>query len=217
MEIKLKGYSLNGKVVIGIGLIMIAAAASTILAMGASESSKIHPSTKNVFETSPLEPAQVPPNTNEHIDKKFVLVQHDFGWNGTIGGPTITVNKGDVIQLTIINAGMMAHNFGIANFSQQTLDLLQKTMKMPLTDRVRYLPYNVMAVMPCPGCQPKFQEGEIDAFMLPATQQVTTFKATQVGNFKYFCQVRGHLWLGMIGDLDVIDKSHQQTPVKGAT
>ena len=74
---EMKGYSLNGKVVIGIGLIMIAAAASTIVAMGASESS--HPSTKNVFETSPLEPAQVPPNTNEHIDKKFVLVQHDFG------------------------------------------------------------------------------------------------------------------------------------------
>ena len=212
-----KGYSLNGKVVLGIGLIMIAAGASTILAMGASESSQIHLSTKNVFRTSPLEPAQVPPNTNEHIDKKFVLVQHDFGWNGTIGGPTIRVNKGDVIQITIINAGMMAHNFGIANFSEQTLDLLQKTTNMPLPDRVRYLPYNVMAFMPCPGCQPKFQEGEIDAFMQPATQQVTTFKATQVGDFKYFCQVRGHVWLGMVGDLDVIDKSHQPTPFKGAT
>ncbi len=212
-----KGYSLNGKVVIGIGLIMIAAGASTILAMGASESSQIHLSTKNVFGTSPLEPAQVPPNTNEHIDKKFVLVQHDFGWNGTIVGPTIRVNKGDVIQITIINAGMMAHNFGIANFSQQTLDLLQKTMNMPLPDRVRYLPYNVMAVSPCPGCQPKFQEGEIDAFMQPATQQVTTFKATQEGDFKYFCQVRGHLWLGMVGDLDVFDKSQKPTPLKGAT
>jgi len=212
-----KGYSLNGKVVIGIGLIMIAAGASTILAMGASQSSQIHLSTKNVFVASPLGSAQAPPNTNEHIDKKFVLVQHDFGWNGTIGGPTIRVNKGDVIQITIINAGMMAHNFGIANFSQQTLDLLQKTMNMPLPERVRYLPYNVMAVMPCPGCQPKFQEGEIDAFMQPATQQVTTFKATQVGDFKYFCQVRGHVWLGMVGDLDVIDKSHQPTPFKGAT
>jgi len=45
-----KGYSLNGKVVIGIGLIMIAAGASTILAMGASESSQIHLSTKNILE-----------------------------------------------------------------------------------------------------------------------------------------------------------------------
>lgn len=111
-----KGYSLNGKVVIGIGLVMIAAAASTILAMAASQSSQIHLSTKKVFGTSLLEP--VPPNTNEHIDKRFVLVQYDFGWNGTIGGPTIKVNKGDVVQITIINAGMMAHNFAIADFSQ---------------------------------------------------------------------------------------------------
>jgi FtsP/CotA-like multicopper oxidase with cupredoxin domain len=215
-----KGYSLNGKVVIGIGLVMIAAAASTILAMAASQSSQIHLSTKKVFGTSLLEPVQVPPNTNEHIDKRFVLVQYDFGWNGTIGGPTIKVNKGDVIQITIINAGMMAHNFAIADFSQQTLDLLQKTMNMPLPDRVRYLPYNVMAVMPCPGCQPKFQEGQIDAFMQPATQQVTTFKATEVGDFKYFCQVRGHLWLGMVGDLDVVDTSDhgtQQVSLKGTT
>jgi FtsP/CotA-like multicopper oxidase with cupredoxin domain len=206
-----KGYSLNGKVVIGIGLVMIAAAASTILAMAASQSSQIHLSSKKVFGTSLLEPVQVPPNSNEHVDKRFVLVQHDFGWNGTIGGPTIKVNKGDVIQITIINAGMMAHNFGIADFSQQTLHLLQKTMNMPLPDRVRYLPYNVMAVMPCPGCQPKFQEGQIDAFMLPATQQVTTFRATQVGDFKYFCQVRGHLWLGMVGDFDVVDTNNQRT------
>jgi FtsP/CotA-like multicopper oxidase with cupredoxin domain len=215
-----KGYSLNGKVVIGIGLVMIASAASTILAMGASQSSQIHLSTKNVFGTTPLEPPHVAPNTNEHIDKRFVLVQHDFGWNGTIGGPTIRVNKGDVIQITIINAGMMAHNFGIADFSKQTLDLLQKTMNMPLPDRVRYLPYNVMAVMPCPGCQPKFQEGQIDAFMQPATEQVTTFRATQVGDFKYFCQVRGHLWLGMVGDLDVVDTSNQRTQqaaLRGAT
>jgi len=206
-----KGFSLNGKVVIGIGLVMIAAAASTLLAMGASQSSQIHLSTKKVFGTSFLEAVQVPPNSNERIDKRFVLVQHDFGWNGTIGGPTIKVNKGDVIQITIINAGMMTHNFGIADFSQQTLELLRKTMNMPLPDRVRYLPYNVMAVMPCPGCQSKFQEGQIDAFMLPATQQVITFRATQVGDFKYFCQVRGHLWLGMVGDFDVVDTNNQRT------
>ncbi len=69
-----------------------------------------------------------------------------------------------------------------------------------------------MAVMPCPGCQPKFQEGQIDAFMQPDTQQVTTFRATEAGHFKYFCQIRGHLWLGMIGDFDVID-SHLQRKV----
>lgn len=219
-----RGYSFNGKVVIGIGIIMIAAAVSTILAMAASQSPQIHLSTNLVeshsLVTAPLASAQVPPNTNQHIDKRFVLVQHDFGWNGTFGGPPIRVNKGDVVQITVINAGMMAHNFGIAALSQQTLDLLQKTMNMPLPERVRYLPYNVMAAMPCPGCQPKFQEGHIETFMQPDTQQVTTFTATQAGHFKYFCMVRGHLWLGMVGDLDVVDASNlgtQQTSTGGST
>jgi FtsP/CotA-like multicopper oxidase with cupredoxin domain len=223
-----RGYTFNGKVVIGIGVIMIAAAASTILAMSSSQSPQIHLSSSEVLGTRALvtapivASAQVPPNTNQHIDKRFVLVQHDFGWNGTFGGPTIRVSKGDVVQITIINAGMMAHNFGIAELSNKTLELLQKTMNMPLSDRVRYLPYNVMAAMPCPDCQPKFQEGHIDVFMQPDTQQVTTFTATQAGHFKYFCQVRGHLWLGMVGDLDVIDTSNPttlQTPVgqRGAT
>jgi FtsP/CotA-like multicopper oxidase with cupredoxin domain len=213
-----RGYSFNGRVVIGIGIIMIAAAISTILAMTASQSPEIHISTKlfgtHTLATAPAASAQVPPTTtttNQHIDKRFVLIQHDFGWNGTFGGPTIRVNKGDVVQITIINAGMMAHNFGIANLSNQSLDLLQKTMNMPLPDRVRYLPYSVMAAMPCPGCQPKFQEGQIDQFMQPDTQQVTTFTATQAGHFKYFCQVRGHLWLGMVGDFDVVDTNNQRT------
>jgi len=215
-----RGYSFNGKVVFGIGIIMIAAAISTILAMTASQSPQIHISTKllgtHTLATTPAS-AQVAPTTttttplSQHIDKRFVLVQHDFGWNGTIGGPPVRVNKGDVVQLTIINAGMMAHNFGIANLSDQTLDLLQKTMNMPLPSRVRDLPYNAMGAMPCPGCQPKFQEGQIDEFMQPNTQQVTTFTATQAGHFKYFCMVRGHLWLGMIGDFDVVDTNNQRT------
>jgi hypothetical protein len=41
--------------------------------------------------------------------------------------------------------------------------------------------------------------------MQPDTQQVTTFTANQAGNFKYFCMVRGHIWLGMVGDLIVKD------------
>ena len=228
---EVKGYNFNGKVVIGIGIVMIARPASTLLAMGASQSPQIHLSTKKALGSQPLlttpltASAQVPPTTsktNQHIDKRFVLVQHDFGWNGTFGGPTMRVNKGDVVQITIINAGMMAHNFGIANLSKQTLDLLQKTSNMPLPERVRYLPYNVMAVLPCPGCQPKFQEGHIDVFMRPDTQQVTTFTATQAGHFNYFCQVRGHLWLGMLGDLDVVDtntsnQGTQQAAIGAAT
>lgn len=230
-----RAFTFNGRVVFGIGIIMIAATISTIFAMMSSQSPQIHLSTTKIFggqsqslaTASPLASAQGPtagntnpnPNTNQHIDKRFVLIQHDFGWNGTFGGPTIRINKGDVVQITIINAGMMAHNFGIAALPQQSLSLLQKTMNMPLPDRVRYLPYNVMAAMPCPGCQPKFQQGQIDQFMQPDTQQVVTFTASQAGQFKYFCQVRGHMWLGMVGDFDVVDTSNlgtQQTTAASA-
>jgi FtsP/CotA-like multicopper oxidase with cupredoxin domain len=221
-----RGFTFNGKVVFGIGIIMIAAVISTILAMMSSQSPQIHLSTTKIFggqgqslatAAAPVASTQVPPannantNTNQHIDKRFVLVQHDFGWNGTFGGPPIRVSKGDVVQITIINAGMMAHNFGIAAFSQQSLALLQKSMNMPLPDRVRYLPYNVMAAKPCPGCKPVFQGGEIDQFMQPDSQQVVTFTASQAGQFKYFCQVRGHLWLGMIGDFIVVNPTNLST------
>jgi uncharacterized cupredoxin-like copper-binding protein len=141
----------------------------------------------------------------EQIDKKFVLIQHEFGWNGTTGGPLIVVDKGDVVRITIINGGLMAHNFGIAKLSQQSLDIMKDTKNMSLPDRAKNIPYNVMATIPCPGCQPVFEEGHVKTFMQPGTHQVVTFTASQAGNFKYFCMVRGHLWLGMIGDLIVHD------------
>jgi uncharacterized cupredoxin-like copper-binding protein len=151
--------------------------------------------------------AQKEANPNQHIDKRFVLIQNDFGWNGTSGGPPIVVNKGEVVQIVVINAGRMAHNFGIAEPSGQTLSILKQTQNMPLSDRVGYIPYNVMATMPCPGCQPVFEQGHIKQFLHPDTQQVTTFVANKAGNFKYFCMVRGHLWLGMVGDLIVEDNA----------
>ena len=38
-----------------------------------------------------------------------------------------------------------------------------------------------------------------------ATNATSTVTSNEAGNFKYFCQVRGHLWLGMVGDLTVQD------------
>ena len=200
-----KPYTFNGKVVLGIGLILAAAAGSTIVAMGVSTSPQIHlsPAGKMVAGTSTF--GQKDQTLSQHIDKKFVLIQKDFGWNGTNGGPVIVVNKGDVVQITIINAGRMAHNFGIAKVSGKTMDILNQIGNMPLPDRANNIPYNVMADMPCPDCHPFFQEGQIERFMQPDTQQVTTFTANEAGDFKYFCMVRGHLWLGMIGDLTVQD------------
>ncbi len=47
--------------------------------------------------------------------------------------------------------------------------------------------------------------------MEPGTEQVTTFVADKVGHFKYYCMVRGHLWLGMIGNLIVMDNKKTTT------
>jgi uncharacterized cupredoxin-like copper-binding protein len=153
---------------------------------------------------------------HQHIDKRFVLTQKEYGWNGTIGGPTIVVNKGDAVQINVINGGSMAHNFGIAKLSDQTVGILKQTKNMPLQDRVVKIPYNVMAAIPCPGCKPVFTEGRIDQFMQPDTQKVTTFIANEAGNFKYFCQVRGHMWLGMVGDLIVQDVNDHAAIAKAA-
>jgi FtsP/CotA-like multicopper oxidase with cupredoxin domain len=72
--------------------------------------------------------------------RKIVLVQNDFGWNGTSGGPTIRVSKGDVVQITITNAGQMAHNFGIGKPSPQTMKIMNSIMQLPLSERVQKIP-----------------------------------------------------------------------------
>lgn len=219
-----KGYSFNGRVIIGIAIVVAIAAGSTIYGLTLSESPRIHLSASSLFQknnaqflsgptttsSSQNAKAQLANQQQQHVNRKFVLVQNDFGWNGTSGGPTIRVNKGDVVQITIINAGQMAHNFGIAKLSTQTLNIMNNVMQLPLSERVQKIPYSTMAVMPCPGCHPQFEEGHINQFMRPDTQMVTTFKANEAGSFKYFCMVRGHIWLGMIGELDVVNVGNPQ-------
>jgi uncharacterized cupredoxin-like copper-binding protein len=140
------------------------------------------------------------------IDKKFILIQEDFGWNGTNLGPSIEVSKGDVVQIVIINAGTMAHNFGIAKISPYSTALLNKITALPSFERINHISYNDMSAQHCPGCKPMFHNAHINTFMEPLSQQVITFTATESGEFKYFCMVRGHLWLGMFGDFIVKEK-----------
>lgn len=214
-----KSYSFNGKVVIGIGGIMIISAIITISMGFLSQSPQIHLSTNSIIpsfiSTSVISSQSKPttataqqssslqnfPATNDF--KRILLIQQDFGWNGTYGGPPILLNKGDKVQLLVINRGHMAHNFGIALIPQQVLDQINSQDNIPLDQRIGHIPYNTMAAMPCPGCQDEFENGHINQFIEPGTQQVSSFVADKAGNFKYFCMVRGHLWLGMIGDLIV--------------
>ncbi|MGG6460956.1 MAG: hypothetical protein ACM3JQ_05975 [Candidatus Eiseniibacteriota bacterium] len=196
-------YLFSGKVIVGISLFMALAALITFFSSlhSASPLVQLVPNQTNPYSS--------PNSKGEKVDRTFVLVQNEFGWNGTSGGPTITVTKGDVLQITIINAGNMVHNFGIAKISRVTQSLLKNTSELPVKDRIGNLSYNELSAMPCPGCQSVYSQAHIDAFMPPLSQQVIVFKATEAGNFKYFCMVRGHLWLGMIGDLNVQDRNQE--------
>lgn len=49
--------------------------------------------------------------------KSFTLLAEDFGYNGTKGGPTLTVNKGDVVRITLIGKSKVSHNLKIDEFN----------------------------------------------------------------------------------------------------
>lgn len=49
--------------------------------------------------------------------KSFTLVANDFGYNGTEGGPTLVVNKGDVVEITLVGKSPVSHNLKIDEFN----------------------------------------------------------------------------------------------------
>jgi FtsP/CotA-like multicopper oxidase with cupredoxin domain len=231
-----KSYAFNGKVIIGIGIILVVAATVTIFMAMFSQSPQIHLSSTSLIPSSFISPQLTQPLKTQTANsqlysnqsdisstlssqgpiKRIILIQQDFGWNGTYGGPPIILNKNDHVQLLVINRGHMAHNFGIASFPQQVLDQINKQNDEPLDKRIGQIPYNTMADMPCPGCQTEFEKGHIKLFIEPGTQQVSSFVADKTGQFKYFCMVRGHLWLGMIGDV-IVRENPGSTTVKDSS
>ncbi|MGN6348608.1 MAG: hypothetical protein ACTHLL_02515 [Candidatus Nitrosocosmicus sp.] len=231
-----KSSAFNGKVMVGIGGIMAVAAIITIAMGFLSQSPQIHLSLRSIIpsylSSSLISPTtktesvtaqqstSLPPSASDtsanHYSKRIVLIQQDFGWNGTYGGPPILLNKGDVVQLLVINRGHMAHNFGIALLPQQVLKQISNQNNIPLDKRIGQIPYDTMAAMPCPGCQSEFEKGHIKLFIEPGTQQVSSFVADKPGHYNYFCMVRGHLWLGMIGDL-IVRESTGSTTIKSDT
>lgn len=69
--------------------------------------------------------------------KSFTLVAKEWGYNGTIGGPTIIVQKGDLVRITLIVPGAVSHNlyiegyhitvggeFGLRNGENSTVEFL---------------------------------------------------------------------------------------------
>jgi FtsP/CotA-like multicopper oxidase with cupredoxin domain len=210
-----KPYTFNKKVILGIAIIISISAIITFFAMGISQSPSINiplsilplgEKSSSISITNAINPIIAQSPNSPNVDKRFILIQKDFGWNGTNLGPNIEVSKGDVVQIVIINAGTMAHNFGIAKISPYSMALLNETVAVPTPERINHISYNDMSAHHCPECESVFPQAHIDIFMKPLSQQVITFTANEAGEFKYFCMVRGHLWLGMFGDFIVKEK-----------
>lgn len=197
---ELEPYTFNGRVVIGIGIVFVVAAVCTAFAMMASQSPQISitsPATFAMFSSFLSANGQQP---TKKIDSDLVLVANDFGWNGSTSGPVIRITKGETVRLTVINAGKMAHNFGIAEVPQDTQKLLDSLNGVALPDRLGKVSYQQMSAEPCPGCKVVLPGAHIMRYIMPGEQQAVTFTADSAGSFKYFCMVRGHLWLGMNSD-----------------
>lgn len=146
--------------------------------------------------------------------KTFTLVMDEFGFNGSSSGPVIEVNKGDQVKINLINAGAMSHTFGMGKPSNFTMSLMKNISGLKNDEKIRHISYDTLEKMPCPGCQPKFEEGHVKSFIRPGQMAVTSFNASEAGDFKYFCMVRGHLWMGMNGDFSVNDVNSSSLQTK---
>ncbi|MDQ6723260.1 MAG: hypothetical protein M3Z01_03225 [Thermoproteota archaeon] len=160
-------------------------------------------SVRNISDSSSSHKFTQSTDGNKNNVKAFTLVQDEFGFNGSTPGPSIQVNKGDIVKISIINDGAMYHNFGIGKPSNFTMALMKNISGLSYSEKIQKIPYDVLAKLPCPGCSPKFEKGHVKEFIKPGELVVTTFNASDSGKFKYFCMVRGHIWLGMNGDFIV--------------
>jgi plastocyanin len=89
-------------------------------------------------------------------------------------GPSLNFKVGDVVTVTLHNAGTMPHNWALVDAKSSTANVL----------------FNAQIASSSSPVQPD------------STGQVT-FTVTQAGNFYYICQVDAHVTLGMWGTVTV--------------
>jgi plastocyanin len=87
-------------------------------------------------------------------------------------GPTLTFKVGDVANVTLVNAGKMAHNWAIVGANQSDASVLF-------------------------GARIASNSSPLEANQASSV----IFTASQAGNFYYKCQVDAHLQLGMWGSV----------------
>lgn len=105
------------------------------------------------------------------------LAEYGFGNSATSitsPGPTLTFKVGDVVNMTVFNAGTMPHNWALVTSNQTSAKVL---FGAQIASGSVGIPVN--------------QTGSVN------------FSITKSGNFYYICQVPGHVSLGMWGNVVV--------------
>jgi len=90
----------------------------------------------------------------------------------TSPGPTLNFTVGDVVNMTVFNAGTMPHNWALVASNDTSGKVLF-------------------------GAQ--IDSGQVP---IPVNESASVvFKVTKTGNYYYICQVAGHVQLGMWGNV----------------
>ena len=105
------------------------------------------------------------------------MMQYGFGNSATSissPGPTLTFTVGDVVNMTVFNAGTMPHNWALTSSNSTSASVLFGA---------------------------KIDSGSVP---IPVNETGSVvFKVTKAGNYYYICQVPGHVELGMWGNVVV--------------
>ena len=89
-------------------------------------------------------------------------------------GPTLTFTSGEVVTVTLYNAGTMPHNFAVVETKSSTGTVLWNS-----------------AI------------GSSSSGVAAGSSQSVTFTVGNAGNYYYICQIDGHVSLGMWGNVKV--------------
>ena len=130
-----------------------------------------------VGTTSPLPPPNISLTLYAGEVSEFSPISYGFGNTATLltsPGPTLNFTVGDVVNMTVFNAGTMPHNWALVNSNSTSGKVL---FGAQIDTGLVPIPVNESASV--------------------------VFRVTEAGNYFYICQVPGHVQLGMWGKVVV--------------
>ena len=132
--------------------------------------------------------------TSPNVKMEIVLQEWGFIVDGQVatispegtlkGALPVTVNVGDIVQITLINKGKIVHDLNIA------------------LGEGEHLSHEAM----------EHQAQSI--LLKPGETEIITFIAIKAGVYSYHCSIPGHTELGMLGTLVVIGEDAEHDPIE---